>query len=160
MIKSLTRHGNSYALIIDRAILELLHLRPETPLELSTDGTALIIRPAPRSGTAHRRGRPETAPRRAITLTDLKERRDEILTLAARHGATNVRVFGSVVRGAAQPDSDVDMLVTFADDRSLFDQTSLIRKLTELLERDVDVVSDRGLHPRVRDRILDEAVPL
>jgi len=95
-----------------------------------------------------------------ITLADLREHRDEILDLAARHGAGNVRVFGSVARGSAGPDSDVDLLVDIASDRSLFDQIALIQELSELLDRRVDVISDRGLNPRVRRRVIDEAVPL
>ena len=95
-----------------------------------------------------------------ITLSDLREYRDEILDLAARHGATNVRVFGSVARGAAVPDSDIDLLVEIASDRSLLDQIALIQDLRELLDHRVDVVSDRGLNPRVRRRVIEEAVPL
>lgn len=95
-----------------------------------------------------------------ITLRDLRARRDAILDLAARRGATNVRVFGSVARGGAGPDSDVDLLVEFASDRSLLDQVALIQDLTELLGHRVDVVSDRGLNPRLRQRVLDQAVPL
>ena len=162
MIKTLTKHGNSYALIIDRAILQLLKIRPDSPLEISTDGHALIVQPIRDAGPRRRlekvRGRSER--RGKVTLQDLRRHRDEIVEIAARHGATDVRVFGSVVRGSAGPESDIDLLVTFGADRSLFDQTSLIRQLTELLGHDVDVVSDRGLNHRLRDRILDEAIPL
>ncbi len=95
-----------------------------------------------------------------ITLADLRAHRDAILDLAARHGATNVRVFGSLARGRAGPDSDVDLLVEIASERSLLDHVALIQDLTELLGRRVDVVSDRGLNPRARRRVLEEAVPL
>ncbi len=95
-----------------------------------------------------------------ITLANLREHRDEILDLAARHGARHVRVFGSVARGSAGPESDVDLLVEIASDRSLLDQIALIQDLSELLDRRVDVISDRGLNPRVQQRVIEEAVAL
>ena len=95
-----------------------------------------------------------------ITLADLRKHRAEILDLAERHGARHVRVFGSVARGSAGPESDVDLLVEIASDRSLLDQIALIQDLSELLDRRVHVISDRGLNPRVRQRVLEEAVPL
>ena len=90
----------------------------------------------------------------------LKEKRGEILQVAARYGAQNVRVFGSVARGDADPDSDVDFLVEFRPGCTLLGHSALIRELESLLRRKVDVVSDRGLRQRIRDRILREAVPL
>ncbi|MHC4274691.1 MAG: AbrB/MazE/SpoVT family DNA-binding domain-containing protein, partial [Planctomycetota bacterium] len=88
MIKRLTKHGNSYALIIDRAILELLNIAPDAQLEISTDGQALLIR---RFDKPHdpARGQPRRAKPR---LRDLRRHRDAILELAGRHGARNVRV--------------------------------------------------------------------
>jgi len=90
----------------------------------------------------------------------LRSRRDEILAVARKHGARNVRVFGSVARGDAGPDSDVDFLVEMEEGRSLLDHTALLLDLRELLGRQVDVVSERALHWYVRDRVLAEAVPL
>jgi len=90
----------------------------------------------------------------------LKEKRAEIIETAARHGASNVRVFGSVARGEAAPDSDIDFLVTFERGRSLFDHARLIFDLAELLGCDVDVASDRGLKERIRKRVLDEAISI
>ena len=90
----------------------------------------------------------------------LKQKRDEILRLAAQHGARNVRVFGSVVRGEATPSSDVDFLVELESGRSLFDLGGLLVDLQDLLGCEVDVVSDRGLHWYIRDRVLAEARPL
>ena len=90
----------------------------------------------------------------------LHEKREEILGIAARHGARNVRVFGSVARGESDRLSDVDLLVEFEAGRSLLDHAALWLELQELLERKVDVVSDRGIKPRIRDRVLREAVPL
>jgi hypothetical protein len=90
----------------------------------------------------------------------LEEKRDAILAAAARHGARNVRVFGSVARGEADEQSDIDLLVELEPGRTLFDHAALIEELRELLGCRVDVVSDRGLKSRVRDRVLSEAVPL
>lgn len=90
----------------------------------------------------------------------LKAKREEILEIAARHGAYNVRVFGSVARGDAQPDSDVDFLIELERGRSLLDHAGLLVDLQELLGRRVDIVTERGLRPRIRDRVLSEAVPL
>ncbi len=90
----------------------------------------------------------------------LKERREEILAVAARHGAHNVRVFGSVARGEADERSDVDFLVDMEPGRSLFDMGGLLMDLQELLGREVDVVTERGLKLRIRERVLREAVRL
>jgi len=90
----------------------------------------------------------------------LREKRDEILRICAKHGARNVRVFGSVVRGEAGEDSDVDFLVEFEPGRSLLDQAGLVLDLEELLGRKVDVVTERGLYWLLRRRILKEARPL
>ena len=90
----------------------------------------------------------------------LKEKRQDILRLAARHGAYNVRVFGSVVRGEAGPDSDVDFLVELEPDKSLFDLGALLMDLQTLLGREVDVVTEQGLHWYIRDRIVQEAQSL
>ena len=90
----------------------------------------------------------------------LKAQRPAILQLAAQHGASNVRVFGSVARGDDGPESDVDLLVAMADDRSLLDLVGLWQDLEDLLQRKVDVVTDGGLHERIRERVLGEAVTL
>jgi uncharacterized protein len=90
----------------------------------------------------------------------LKNKREEILRIAARHGAGNVRVFGSVARGDSDDKSDLDLLVTMEAGRSLLDHAALWLELQDLLGCKVDVVSDKGLRPRIRDRVLKEAVPL
>ncbi|MBM4049586.1 MAG: nucleotidyltransferase family protein [Planctomycetes bacterium] len=90
----------------------------------------------------------------------LKAKREEILRVAAKHGARNVRLFGSVVRGEFKPESDVDVLVEFEPGRSLFDHAALILELEAMLGRKVDVVTDRGLRPRIRERVLREVVAL
>ena len=90
----------------------------------------------------------------------LKSKRKEILGLAESYGAKNVRVFGSVARGQAGPSSDVDFLVEMEPGRGLLDMGGLLMDLREILGRDVDVVTERGLKPRVRERVLKEAVTL
>ena len=90
----------------------------------------------------------------------LREKRVEILRLAARYGARNVRLFGSVARGEIGPDSDVDVLVDLEPGRSLFDLGGLLMDLQYLLGCNVDVVTEKGLRSRIRDRVLREAIPL
>jgi len=88
----------------------------------------------------------------------LHEKREEILRIAARHGARNVRVFGSMVRGEVDQASDIDFLVEMEPGRSLLDLGGLQVELESLLGRRVDVVTVRGLKARIRDRVLREAV--
>lgn len=88
------------------------------------------------------------------------EQKQEILALAAKYGAYNVRVFGSVAQGTADEMSDVDFLVDLEEGRSLFDLGGLLMDLQELLHRKVDVVTKNALHWYIRDRILEEARPL
>jgi len=90
----------------------------------------------------------------------LKSRREEIISIAAKHGARNVRVFGSVARGEDDDKSDIDLLVEFESGRSLLDHAGLWLELQDLLGCKVDVVSERGIKPRIRERVLREAVPL
>ena len=90
----------------------------------------------------------------------LKIKREEILRIAAKHGARNVRVFGSVVRGEADEASDIDLLVDMEPGRSLLDHAALWLDLQAVLGCKVDVVSERGIKPRIRERVLREAVPL
>ena len=89
-----------------------------------------------------------------------KNHRNQILKLAAQHGAHNVRVFGSIARGEARPDSDIDFLVERGPDPSPFFPGGLLMDLQDLLGRRVDIVTERGLHASLRDRVLREAVPL
>jgi predicted nucleotidyltransferase len=90
----------------------------------------------------------------------LKVKRDDILRLAAQHGASNVRIFGSVARGEARPDSDIDVLVVLEPGRSLIDHVALKQDLEDLLGIEVDVVTEKGLHELIREDVLREAVPL
>ncbi|MCX5635291.1 MAG: nucleotidyltransferase family protein [Planctomycetota bacterium] len=86
--------------------------------------------------------------------------RQEILALAAKYGASDIRVFGSVARGEAGADSDVDFLVSLEQGRSLFDLGGLLMDLQTLLHRKVDVVTEKGLHWYIRDRVIKEAKPI
>ncbi len=86
--------------------------------------------------------------------------REEIKQIAANYGAHNVRVFGSVARSEARSDSDVDVLVDLEPDRSLFDLRGLLMELQNLLGCKVDIITERGLRPRIRERVLRDAVPL
>ncbi|BBD63514.1 hypothetical protein NIES2109_63890 (plasmid) [Nostoc sp. HK-01] len=90
----------------------------------------------------------------------LKAYREEILRIAAKYGAYNVRVFGSVARGEARPDSDVDFLVELEPQRTLLDQIALMQSLEELLGRKVDVTETETLHELIKDKVLREAVVL
>jgi hypothetical protein len=90
----------------------------------------------------------------------VQSKREDILRIAARHGAHNVRVFGSVARGESDESSDIDFLVVLEPGRSLLDHAALLLELEQLLGRSVDVVTERGLRPRIRNRVLREAVPL
>ena len=90
----------------------------------------------------------------------LKRKRDEVIKIAENHGAFDVRVFGSAARGEAGPDSDVDLLVTLQPGVTLLDHARLVRELEGLLGCKVDVVSERALRPRFKDRVLQEAVQI
>ena len=90
----------------------------------------------------------------------ISKHREQILTVAEKYGASDVRVFGSFARGTADEKSDVDFLVNLAPGRSLFDLGGLLYELQELIGRRVDVVTPAGLRPRIRDRVLREATPI
>lgn len=90
----------------------------------------------------------------------LELHRPEIMRLASVHGARNLRVFGSVARGDADERSDIDLIVEVEPGRSLLDLGGLQVDLEALLGRPVDVVTERGLKARIRERVLREAVPL
>jgi predicted nucleotidyltransferase len=90
----------------------------------------------------------------------IREHRAEILRVAARHGAGNVQLFGSVARGEDTPESDVDLLVDVTGDTTPWFPGSLIADLEQLLGQRVQVVIRRSLSPLIRDAVLREAVPL
>jgi uncharacterized protein len=93
-------------------------------------------------------------------IEELRSHRDEILRVAAQYGARRIRVFGSVARGEADERSDIDFLVEFEKGRSLLDLGGLLMDLQTLLGQRVDVVTEKGLKSRIRNRVLDEVVPL
>jgi hypothetical protein len=95
-----------------------------------------------------------------VRKQDILRRRGEIIAVAARYGASDLRLFGSVARGDATETSDVDFLVRFEPGRSLFDQGGLLMDLRELLGVDVDVVSEGALSGRFGEIVRQEAVPL
>jgi len=90
----------------------------------------------------------------------LQEKRDDILRIADKHGARNVRVFGSVVRGESRPDSDVDFLADVGPTASSWFPAGLMLDLEEILGRPVEVVTEKGLNPYVREYVLREAIAL
>lgn len=93
-------------------------------------------------------------------LQSLQQKKNQILDIADQYHAANVRVFGSVVRGEERDDSDIDLLVDFLPGTTLLDQVGLSMALSKVLERKVDVVSERGLNKYLSQRILQEAMPL
>ena len=97
-----------------------------------------------------------------ITKAEILKRREEIIAVARRNGASDVRIFGSVARGDVTDTSDLDLLVRFEPGRSLMDYGMLIEELQELLGINVDVVEEEALrdHDRFAGRVLREAVPL
>jgi len=90
----------------------------------------------------------------------LKDRRETILRVAASHGARDVRVFGSRVRGTARPDSDIDILVKLEAGRSLLDLIAIKQDLEDLLGCKVDVVTEAAISPYIREQVLNEAIVL
>ena len=94
------------------------------------------------------------------TLELLRQRREDIRRIAAKHGARNIRVFGSVARGEAGPESDIDLLVEKGPSTSSWFPAGLVLELEEMLGRRVEIVTDKALDPYLRDCVLREAVPL
>lgn len=94
------------------------------------------------------------------TFDALRSRKMEILAAATRHGARNVRVFGSVVRGSDTSESDIDLLVEFEPERSLYDLVGLQLDIESLLGRRADVVTEGSLNAYLREQVLAEARPL
>ena len=95
-----------------------------------------------------------------VTREAIHNRRDAILAIARRYGASNIRIFGSVARGDATESSDLDLVVRFEPDRSLFDHGGLLMDLQDLLGVKVDVISESGMRERFRNHVMREAVPL
>ena len=92
--------------------------------------------------------------------TLLREKREEILRIATKHGAQNLRIFGSFARGEEQPDSDIDLLVEMERDRSLLDIIAIKHDLEDLIHRKVDVFTANAISPYLREKILKSALSL
>ena len=90
----------------------------------------------------------------------ISNQKEQVLALAAKYGASNVRIFCSVALGTADADSDIDFLVDMEKGRSLFDLGGLLMELQELLGRKVDVVTENGLHWYIKEKVLSEAKPI
>lgn len=95
-----------------------------------------------------------------MRFEEFQNKRETILQIARRHGANNVRVFGSVSRADARADHDVDFLVDLDEGRSLLDLGGLLTELRELLGCPVDVITEKGLRECIRERVMSEAKPL
>ena len=96
-----------------------------------------------------------------VTLDQLlHEKRDDIKRIAARHGAYNIRVFGSVARGEAGPESDIDLLIDVGPTTSSWFPAGLILDLEDFLGRRAEVITEKALNPELRDHVLREAIPL
>ena len=96
-----------------------------------------------------------------MTVGDtIHEKREAIIRIAARHGATEVRLIGSVARGEARPDSDVDLLVTWSEGTSLLDHAALMLEIESLLGRTVDIASDGWVKPSIRESVYRDAIAL
>jgi len=93
-------------------------------------------------------------------MSELRAKKSEIRSITEKHGAGNLRVFGSVARGDATSDSDVDFLIDIVGPTTPWFPGSLVVDLEETLDRRVDIVIALSLHPMLRDSILKEAVPL
>ncbi len=98
--------------------------------------------------------------KQALTLDDLRARREEIIAIARRNRAYNVRVFGSVARGHVSPESDVDFLVTFEEGASLYDLSGIVLDLRELLGCGVDVADDQTRDRDFLRRIAKDVIAL
>jgi predicted nucleotidyltransferase len=97
---------------------------------------------------------------RVVTLDDVRRRRETLRQLAVQYGVTDLRVFGSVARGEAVAGSDLDLLVSVLPGHGLFRMNAFAAAVEELLQVPVQLATERGLRPRVRQRVLAEAVPL
>lgn len=127
-----------------------------TSAEPASPSLASVVQAALRRFLADPHG---TAPSTTVMQRVLANRA-AIRKVAAGHGATNVRLFGSMARGESGPDSDVDLLVTLEPHRSLFDLARLRAELEEIVDAPVDVIAEKGLRGEARKAILAESIPL
>jgi predicted nucleotidyltransferase len=94
------------------------------------------------------------------SVDTVREKREAIVSVAGRHGASRVRLIGSVARGEARPDSDIDLLVTWGEGTSVMDHAALMLELEKLLGRKVDIASDGWIKPSIRESVYRDAVDL
>ena len=102
----------------------------------------------------------DAAPRRRVTVDELRDHHDEIYAIAGKYGVSNVRVFGSVARGEAGDDSDLDLVIDVARGHGYFAMAGFALDVEELLGVFTQVVTPNGIKARMRDRVLSEAVPI
>ena len=95
-----------------------------------------------------------------VSLNDIKNQRDKISNLAGKHGIKNIRVFGSYAHGNADENSDLDLLVTIDENRSLLDRIAFMHDVEDLLHIKVDVVNEKALHHSIRQAVIKEGVLL
>jgi predicted nucleotidyltransferase len=95
-----------------------------------------------------------------ITKADIMKHRGQIMEIADRYGAFDIRLFGSVARGDTDEASDLDLIVRFQPNRSLLDHGGLLMELRELLGISVDVIDDQTMRPRFREQVMKDAIPL
>lgn len=94
------------------------------------------------------------------TLELIQDKKSDILAIATRHGANNVRLFGSVARGEDNESSDIDLLVSMEKNRSLYDLIGLQQEIQHILQRKVDVLTDKSINSYLQAQILQEAISL
>lgn len=95
-----------------------------------------------------------------VTRQAVQSRRSEIVAIARRYGASDIRIFGSVARGDSTESSDLDLIVRFEPKRTLFDHGGLLMDLQELLGVKVDIIDEGGMRPRFREHAMREAIAL
>jgi len=95
-----------------------------------------------------------------VTKDTLRQKREDIRRIAAKHGVSSIKVFGSVARGQAKPDSDLDLLIDVGPTTSAWFPAGLILDLENLLGCRVEVVTEKGLNPQLREQVLSEAMPI
>lgn len=124
---------------------------------LELNRLAAVLGTDPNKALDHPSG---TDSKRSWDLKSLRRKGPEIKEICRKHGARNIRLFGSVARGEVEPESDVDFLVDIEPGRTLMDHAALVRDLQALLECEVDVANAKALRERVRSTALTEAIPL
>lgn len=95
-----------------------------------------------------------------VSFTQIKDRREEILDIASKYGIGNIRVFGSVARGNQTSDSDIDLLVTLDQDRSLLDRIGFMQEMESMFNVKVDVVNEKAVHKLIRETVLNEVIKI